>query len=82
VGDVLGIEDGWARVDVKNHFAVGDRIEVMHPGGNREITIARMLADDGSEIRVAPGSGHIVRIQLAEGLGWRTAVALPLIISG
>jgi putative protease len=68
VGDVLGIDGGWARVDVKNHFAVGDRIEVMHPGGNRDITISRMLADDGSEITIAPGSGHIVRIQLEEGL--------------
>jgi putative protease len=68
VGDVLGIEDGWARIDVKNHFAVGDRIEVMHPGGNRDITIDRMQADDGSEITIAPGSGHIVRIQLDAGL--------------
>ena len=68
VGDVIGIEDGWARVDVKNHFAVGDRIEVMHPGGNRDITIDRMQADDGSNITIAPGSGHIVRIQLDAGL--------------
>jgi len=68
VGDVIGFEDGWARVDVKNHFAVGDRIEVMHPNGNRDITLSRLLADDGSEIAVAPGSGHIVRIELDEGL--------------
>lgn len=68
VGDVLEVDGGWARVNVKNHFAVGDRIEVMHPGGNRDITIARMLADDGSDITIAPGSGHFVRIQLDEGL--------------
>jgi U32 family peptidase len=68
VGDVLEIEGGWARVDVKNRFAVGDRIEVMHPGGNRDIAIDRMLADDGSDITIAPGSGHIVRIQLDAGL--------------
>ena len=66
--DVIGIEDGWARVDVKNHFAVGDRIEVMHPSGNRDITLSRLLADNGSDIQVAPGSGHIVRIQLEAGL--------------
>ena len=64
VGDVLEVVDGWARVEVKNRFAVGDRIEAVHPGGNRDITIARMLADDGSEIQVAPGSGHFVRIAL------------------
>ncbi|WP_342115390.1 prephenate-dependent tRNA uridine(34) hydroxylase TrhP [Pseudoduganella sp. OTU4001] len=68
VGDVLGIADGWARVEVKNHFAVGDRIEVMHPSGNRDITLEHMLADDGQQIRIAPGSGHIVRIPLAAGL--------------
>ena len=64
VGDVLDVKDGWARVEVKNRFAVGDRIEALHPGGNRDFTIARMLADDGSELQVAPGSGHFVRIEL------------------
>jgi len=47
---------------------VGDRIEVMHPSGNRDITLSRLLADDGSDIAVAPGSGHIVRLQLDAGL--------------
>src|SRR5450830_1011367 len=64
VGDVLGVTDGWARVEVKNRFAVGDRIEALHPGGNRDFTIARMLSDDGKDIQVAPGSGHFVRIEL------------------
>ena len=64
VGDVLGVTDGWARVEVKNRFAVGDRIEALHPGGNRDFTIARMLSDDGKEIQVAPGSGHFVHIEL------------------
>ena len=68
MGDVLGVTDGWARVEVKNRFAVGDRIEVIHPGGNRDITIARMLSDDGSDIAVAPGSGHFVRIALDAAL--------------
>ncbi|MYN02627.1 tRNA 5-hydroxyuridine modification protein YegQ [Pseudoduganella sp. DS3] len=68
VGDVLAIEDGWARVDVKNHFAVGDRIEVMHPSGNRDLTLERMQNADGQEIQVAPGSGHIVRIPFPAGL--------------
>lgn len=68
VGAVLGVEDGWARVDVKNRFAVGDRIEVVHPSGNRDITITRMLNLDGAEITEAPGSGHIVRIELDAAL--------------
>ena len=68
VGEVLGIENGWARVDVKNRFARGDRIEVVHPSGNRDITLTRMLSDDGAEIDVAPGSGHVVRIELEPAL--------------
>jgi putative protease len=64
VGDVVGIEDGWARVEVKNRFAVGDRIEVMHPSGNRDITVTRLLAEDGRDIDVAPGSGHVVRLPM------------------
>lgn len=68
VGDVLSVADGWARVAVKNRFAVGDRIEVIHPGGNRDIELTRMLSDDGAEISVAPGSGHIVRIALDAAL--------------
>jgi putative protease len=48
VGDVIGVENGWARVDVKNRFSVGDKIEVMHPSGNHDITLNRMLSDDGN----------------------------------
>ncbi|NYE64138.1 putative protease [Duganella sp. 1224] len=68
IGDVLSVTDGWARVEVKNRFAVGDRLEVIHPRGNRDIALTRMLSDDGAEIRVAPGSGHIVRIALDAAL--------------
>nr|WP_209723779.1 tRNA 5-hydroxyuridine modification protein YegQ [Duganella sp. 1411] len=68
VGQVLSVENGWARVDVKNRFARGDRLEVVHPGGNRDITLARMRSDDGVEISVAPGSGHVVRIELDPAL--------------
>ncbi|MYM28597.1 tRNA 5-hydroxyuridine modification protein YegQ [Duganella sp. CY15W] len=68
IGDVLGVENGWARVQVKNRFAVGDRLEVIHPQGNRDITLTRMRSDQGAEIQVAPGSGHIVRIALDPSL--------------
>jgi putative protease len=64
VGDVQSIADGWAEVEVKNRFAVGDTLEVVHPDGNHFTTIERMQAVDGSAIDVAPGSGHQVRIRL------------------
>ncbi|NMM26061.1 MAG: tRNA 5-hydroxyuridine modification protein YegQ [Glaciimonas sp.] len=64
VGDVLSVENGWALVEAKNRFAVGDRIEIIHPSGNQTVTLERMQAADGSEISVAPGSPHRVRIPL------------------
>ena len=67
VGDVLGWADGWAEIDVKNRFSVGDRIEVLHPAGNAEMVIESMLNKDGAPISVAPGNGHIVRIPLPKG---------------
>ncbi len=65
VGDVQSVVDGWAEVEVKNRFAVGDRLEVLHPDGNHVITLDRMQALDGSPVEVAAGSGHRVRIPLA-----------------
>jgi putative protease len=64
VGDVQAVSDGWATVEVKNRFSVGDRIEVIHPSGNAELKLERMLDVEGNEIPVAPGSGHLVRIEL------------------
>ena len=64
VGDVQSVNDGWAEVVVKNRFSVGDRIEVIHPGGNKIVTLEQMNSTEGAPITVAPGSGHIVRIPL------------------
>ena len=64
VGDVQAVSGGWAEVDVKNRFAVGDRLEIIHPGGNHVVTLDNMQAEDGTPIEVAPGSGHRVRIPL------------------
>ncbi|MDO5653819.1 MAG: U32 family peptidase C-terminal domain-containing protein, partial [Brachymonas sp.] len=58
VGEVSKTEarDGWLQVDVKNRFAVGDRIEVIHPGGNQIITLAAMQNAQGQDMQVANGS--------------------------
>jgi putative protease len=69
VGDLLGYgEDGLARIEVKNRFAVGDRIEIIHPQGNRELRIDAMRNIDGASIDVAPGSGHQVCLDLPTSL--------------
>ncbi|HEX5356077.1 MAG TPA: tRNA 5-hydroxyuridine modification protein YegQ [Aquabacterium sp.] len=66
VAEVRGIEDGWAEVEVKNKFAVGDTIEVIHPAGNQIVKLEAMRNMDGEPIDVAPGSPLHVRIPLGE----------------
>ena len=66
VGEVRSITDGWAEVEVKNKFLVGDQIEVIHPDGNHVVTLQAMRNLDGDAITVAPGSPLQVRIPLEE----------------
>ena len=66
VGEVKGIDAGWAEVVVKNRFDVGDRLEVIHPSGNIEIVLDAMRNLDGEPITAAPGSPLHVRVPLAE----------------
>ena len=58
VGDVQCVKDGWAEVEVKNRFLVGDRIEVIHPAGNEVVQLEQMMSTDGTSLTVAAGSGH------------------------
>ena len=70
VGDVISWDGAraLAQVEVKNRFAVGDRIEVIHPTGNFEITLARIENADHAPIEVAPGNGHVVWVPLPQEL--------------
>ncbi len=62
VGDVIEVDaDGWALIEVKNRFGVGDKLEVIHPSGNRVIELAEMTRN-GEVVQVAPGNGMQVRI--------------------
>ncbi|SBT06821.1 putative peptidase [Candidatus Accumulibacter aalborgensis] len=66
VGDVLDWDATrqLALIDVKNRFSLGDRLEVIHPSGNRDLVLERMERSDGIAINVAPGNGHRVWIPL------------------
>ena len=70
VGDVIGWDAarGLAEIEVKNRFAVGDRLEIIHPSGNGELTLEAIENAAGTRIDVAPGNGHRVFIALPEGL--------------
>ncbi|TXJ00824.1 MAG: U32 family peptidase, partial [Neisseriales bacterium] len=43
VGEVLEVDnDGWALIEVKNKFSLGDKLEILHPSGMREIEVSIM----------------------------------------
>ena len=66
VGDALAYDAarGLMEVGVKNRFALGDRLEIVHPSGNRELVLERMENAQGEPVIVAPGSGHRVWLPL------------------
>ncbi|MDE2594388.1 MAG: tRNA 5-hydroxyuridine modification protein YegQ [Burkholderiales bacterium] len=64
VAEVRGVVDGWAEVEVKNKFAVGDTIEIIHPSGNQIVKLDAMRNLEDQPIEVAPGSPLRVRIPL------------------
>lgn len=66
VGEVKAVQNGWAEVETKNRFAVGDQLEVIHPTGNRRLRLEQMQGLDGAPLQVAAGSPLRVRIPLAE----------------
>ncbi|MHC6030437.1 prephenate-dependent tRNA uridine(34) hydroxylase TrhP [Neisseria meningitidis] len=67
VGHVTEIdENGWATIEVKNRFAVGDSLEIIHPGGNQTIKLEQMTRK-GQPVDVAPGNGIQVKIPNMQG---------------
>ena len=66
VGDATAFdaERGLMQVEVKNRFAVGDRLEIIHPAGNRVVALERMENKAGEPVAVAPGNGHIMWLPL------------------
>jgi putative protease len=64
VGDIVACAGGMAEIAVKNKFSVGDKLEIIHPSGNRIVELSEMKDLDGAALSVAPGSGHHVRIPL------------------
>jgi putative protease len=72
VGDIVNCANGIAVIDVKNKFQVGDRLEIIHPSGNRIVELNEMRSLAGEALTTAPGSGHRVQIplqgELAKGM--------------
>ncbi len=64
VGDAVAYDSarGLMEIEVKNRFAVGDRLECVHPAGNHVFEVSRMESQAGEAMDVAKGSGHRVWI--------------------
>lgn len=69
VGDIVGYdaEHGLADIAVKNRFALGDRLQIIQPEGNREILVESLFDKKGQPVSEAAGSGIFVRMPVAAG---------------
>ncbi|HUL10939.1 MAG TPA: tRNA 5-hydroxyuridine modification protein YegQ [Methylococcaceae bacterium] len=61
---VIHPETGMAEVLVKNKIAIGDRLELILPEGNRDIVIEHMEDKNGNPLPEAPGGGWQIKIPL------------------
>jgi putative protease len=69
VGDAVAFDAarGLMQVNARNKFSVGDRLEIIHPKGNFDVSVHRLENADGEAVQAALGSGHTVWIDLPQG---------------
>lgn len=60
--------NGFATIEVKNKFMVGDQINIIHHRGNKIITIAEMFNLKGEKVEIAQGSGVWVKLPALQGM--------------
>ncbi len=80
VGAVLATDDNWLTVDVKNRFEAMDHLQLMTTAGNTSFEVPAITDQEGKTTGVAPGSGHIVKIPLPEGLDPRSVDEYSLLV--
>lgn len=67
LGIVGGTEGGLCRIEQRNKFSVGETIEIMKPDGrNVEVTVERIVNEDGEEQESAPHSKQVLYVKLSE----------------
>jgi U32 family peptidase len=66
VGNVVDVDEArqLVKVEAKNKFAVGDKLEVIQPSGNTDIVIEEIFNTKGEAMRVVPGAGYTVWVKL------------------
>lgn len=67
LGFVEEVAEGFAKVEQKNKFSVGETIEIMKPDGrNVEAVVEAIRNDEGEEMESAPHPQQILFIELSE----------------
>ncbi len=66
VGEIIHYDDktGIAEIDVKNKFCKGDKLQLITPEGNVDVTVNEMKDSKGTSIDAALGSGYFVKMEL------------------
>ncbi|PLX62584.1 tRNA 5-hydroxyuridine modification protein YegQ [Sedimenticola selenatireducens] len=66
VAEVMSVDeaDGKVLLDVKNKFAVGDRLELLTPAGNQQFVLEALEDQHGNPMAEAPGGGYVVKTRL------------------
>ena len=84
VGEVLSYDraSGIGEIDVKNRFAVGDRLQLVTPSGNEDIVVENMEDQYGKQMDAAPGSGYFVRMQLPASADDQSLLAKYIQVTG
>ncbi len=84
VGEVLSYDraSGIGEIDVKNRFAVGDRLQLVTPSGNEDIVVENMEDRYGKQMDAAPGSGYFVRMQLPASADDQSLLAKYIQVTG
>ncbi len=67
LGIVGGEKDGMCRIEQRNKFSVGETIEIMKPDGrNIEVTVRRIVGEDGCQQESAPHPKQVLYVELSE----------------
>ena len=65
LGIIGGEKDGLYRIEQRNKFSVGEQIEIMKPDGrNVEVTVRRIVNEDGQEQESAPHAKQTIYVDL------------------
>ena len=65
LGIIGGIKDGMYRIEQRNKFSVGETVEIMKPDGqNVEVTVEKIIDEDGQEQESAPHPKQVLYIDL------------------